>query len=289
MKLIRKTYVTRSLKRQLKQARKEFASHLDHEAFRQLLSVALGLFALAAVLYAIGGHHTGFHSMNQWSPYFPTGFWDMVTFIGDVNLSLCLMLFFARRNPAAIWIVFIAAILGLFVTHGMKDFFAIMRPPAVLEEGTYNLVGQAFRQGSFPSGHSFSVFLLISTLFYFANRGTTRAWLIAFGLTVATSRVMVAAHWPVDVLVGSGLGILTVLASVYLARRSLWALNIGMHSFVVLLHVIATISLFSHDGGYPAAQLFGQLVATTCLAFFISEYFVTPYAQARRRLSRIRV
>ncbi len=276
----RTTYLHRGLKRQLARSQKELQQTGSAHCYEQLVVVAAGMVFVAALLALLGGYHAGFHSLNQWVPILPNSFWSIVTFVGDTHLAVALMLFFARRNPAALWVVLITAVLGLLVTHGLKNSIALDRPPAILAPEAFHLIGQGFHRSSFPSGHSFTAFSMITILYYFANQLHVRLSLLALGLTIAVSRVMVGAHWPVDILVGGALGILTSLAAFELAKRWQWGLTVPMHLFTLSLHLIATFTLFVNYGGYPDAQWFAYCVAVASLAFFISEYFITPYGRS---------
>ena len=278
---LRNSYFAVGVKRHIRRSRPEFLKMEDAETFRTLNIVAVSLLVVAAGLYMAGGYHVGFHSLNQWTPYLPSDFWQMTTFIGDTSVPLCLTLFFVRRNPALLWVVFIAALYGLFLSHGMKAYFGAMRPPAVLSPEEFNLVGHGYRSRSFPSGHSVTISIFVSILFYFSSQLNTRISLLCFGAVVALSRVMVAAHWPIDVLVGSAIGILVTLAAVYTAKRWRWGFSQRAHYFIVALLLIATMTLYFPNAGYPRTYPFAVIVATTALAFFISEYFVTPYVKSR--------
>lgn len=281
LKLMKHTFLIKGVKKELEKSKVKMVKQQDQERFHILLKLAGTLLAMAAVLYSVQGYHAGFHSINDLGPLLPSELWQMTTYFGDTATALCLMLFFARRNPSALWIIFIAAIVGLLVTHSMKASFGMMRPPAVLDDSEFNVIGKAFNKGSFPSGHSFSIFVFVTTLFYFSKQVGTRIVLVVFGVIVAASRIIVGAHWPIDTLVGSALGILITLSAIYIAKRSLGGLSILVHFIIVSLLLTATVMLFTHDGGYPSAGPLGKVLATVTLAFFISEYFLTPYVRSR--------
>lgn len=264
----------------LDKSRFKLSTYNDEWQFTSLNIVATAFSILALIMFIGGGYHAGFLSINEFGSSVPSPIWQKITYLGDSATALCLMLFFAYRSPASIWVMFIAAIMGLLVTHGIKHGLAMPRPPAILEPDSYNQIGQAFRKGSFPSGHSFTIFVFVTVLFYFSKQLSTRCLLILFGCVVAASRVFVGAHWPIDVLIGSALGIWVTLLSVCIAKRWHAGFTLPVHFAIVAILVTSTIVLFSHDGGYPAAGIFGKFLATVALAFFISEYLVSPYARA---------
>ncbi len=271
---ISNTFIVSGLSEQLQRSQQQFLARNDTAALKQLTLVASGLLITALLLWMTAGYHGAFHLLNQFTPAFPGAFWQIITFMGDTTFALTLALIIARRNPAILWVIFIAAIYGTLVTHGLKNLFGAGRPPVELIAGDYNLVGKAFRNGSFPSGHSLTAFVFVSTAYYFSTQPLLRRSLLLLGALVALSRVMVAAHWPVDVLVGSAFGILVVVAAVKTAERFSVGFNLPTHLFIVFLLLVAALMILAgHDGGYPGALLFGKVTAFSALMVFITEYF----------------
>lgn len=281
VKNVRKSYLFCGLSKQLTKSWQALNHNEDKHTTKVLSCVSMSMLAAAFIMFYVNGYHAGFHTLNGLNPLLPSQFWAMLTFLGDTTVTLCLMLFFARRNPAMLVVVLITALYGTLASHGMKEYFDALRPPAVLSSEEYNLVGQAFRHNSFPSGHSLSIFILVTVLFYFARHQSTRWLLILFGLSVALSRVMVGAHWPIDTLVGGALGIITTLAAIATAKVWRFGFSPFIHCFVVSLLIISAGMLYYHDGGYPQAKLLGSILASASLAFTILEYLVLPVSLAK--------
>lgn len=97
---------------------------------------------------------------------------------------------------------------GLF-TDLLKIIFGRPRPRMFFRHGEYAFSYFKFSANmwSFPSGHSNTVFALATALFFLAPRG----WFLYFPVAalVAVSRVVVGAHYPGDVVMGSYLGVAT--------------------------------------------------------------------------------
>ncbi len=70
---------------------------------------------------------------------------------------------------------------------------------------------------SFPSGHTASAFALAGTLAWYYRRAAILWWLLALGC--GTTRVLHAAHWPSDCVVGAAIGYLAAVLGLWLAHR----------------------------------------------------------------------
>ncbi len=111
------------------------------------------------------------------------------------------------------------------VVHTLKLAFGRLRPKHLLKDdlsGFFMYGNPDWSNNSFPSGHSqtaFAVATVLTVLF-------PRAWFVflPFAAVIAFSRVMVSAHYPSDVLLGSYIG----LASALIVKRVWFAdLSIG--------------------------------------------------------------
>ncbi|BBB25029.1 phosphatase PAP2 family protein [Amphritea japonica] len=274
---IKACFIVAGLPGQLESAQQRFNQETDPQALVRLTLLALVLLGTALLLWLIAGYHGAFHLLNQFTPYFPSTFWQIVTFMGDTTFVLALSLLVARRNPAILWVLLIAAVYGTLATHGFKNLFDAGRPPVTLLTDEYNLVGRALKNGSFPSGHSLSALVFVTTAYYFFNNPVLRVSLLLIGGLVALSRVMVAAHWPIDVLVGSALGILVTVAAIKTAQRYALGFRLPTHFFILFLLLTAALMILGgHDGGYPQAHLFAKVIALSSLLVFVFEYFLPP-------------
>ncbi|GGK65538.1 phosphatase PAP2 family protein [Amphritea balenae] len=280
---IKGCFIVTGLPDQLQSSRQQFALHYDTESLKRLTQLAGVFLVLAVLLWAVAGYHGAFHLLNQFTPLLPDTFWQIATFMGDTTVVLSISLLVARRNPAILWVLLIAAVYGTLVTHGLKNLVGAERPPVSLVTGEYNLVGKALKNGSFPSGHSLTAFVFVSIAFYFFRNFYLRIALLLTGALIAFSRVMVAAHWPVDVFVGSGFGLLVTVAAVVTAQHIHWGFKVPLHLFIVFLLVVASLMILTgHDGGYPQAHLFGKLIAFSALLMFIVDYFF-PYKSSSKQ------
>ncbi len=91
---------------------------------------------------------------------------------------------------------------------------------------------------------------------------------------VGLSRIMVGAHWPLDVVYGALGGWLTAAAGVYLARRWPWGLRVGpQRAFMLLLLLLAILLLTVYDTRYPDAWPLARGVALLAVICRIYDLF----------------
>lgn len=241
---------------------------------RWLLIAAISFLALAFVLYMRLGYHGGFQTINASSPWLPAAAWQTLTFFGDSAMMLTLLAFFLRRQPAILAVSMTSAAIGTIVVQSLKHGFMMARPSAVLAQGDFVQIGIELFSRAFPSGHSLTVFIFVSTLLLFSSHNVTRLQLLLMGCVLATSRVMVGAHWPIDVLVGGAIGMLCTLAGFHLTRR--FALGLSVRGFLFLSGIVASaaLTLLFYDGGYPDADPIARLVGTVALVIMMAPLII---------------
>ena len=129
-------------------------------------------------------------------------------------LGLLLMVLFARRNFRRDFILwastsFISFIIGTTLKHLVHR----NRPLAALHDGiahhqiAVHVLGPSLYANSFPSGHTFTAFSTAS-LFAGLYPGLTIP-LYAMASLTGLSRIYVGAHFPLDVLGGAVIGLLS--------------------------------------------------------------------------------
>lgn len=129
------------------------------------------------------------------------------------------------RRPGMPAAVLLAVLAGGLVVQVLKWSIASPRPLAVLRPDWVHVVGIALHTRSMPSGHA-SLLACLATMAWLAAPSRRRPILRRCGVAALTlvvvlgigARVVVGAHWPSDVLVGAGLGL---LAGVFLMRSGM--------------------------------------------------------------------
>jgi len=124
-------------------------------------------------------------------------------------LWFCLLLFLAFRFKKYWKMVFVALSSGVvsrFIVGSLIRFLWFRQRPFVTENFV-PLIYQNPAEAAFPSGHALFYFA-VSTGVFLYNKKVGILFYIASAL-IAISRVYVGVHWPLDILVGALLGILT--------------------------------------------------------------------------------
>jgi membrane-associated phospholipid phosphatase len=251
----------------------DWPQQVPRPAVTDILASVVLLLSLALILTLGFGYHAAFLPLNLAGDALPDTAWAALTLLGDTRVALALMLLFVFRHPQLLAATLIAAIPATLIVQGFKRTLSIERPAAVIPPEQFNQIGDLLHAGSFPSGHSTTTGIICALLILIAPSRSMRHLLFGLMLLAAGSRVMVGAHWPVDVLVGCSIGMLSALGGYLLAtRHRLCRRRLGQW-LVVLILVYAAVSTFEHDGGYPEAHLFAIGIASLALLRYLLQLF----------------
>jgi len=210
-----------------------------------------------------------FLALNHVAALLPDVLWSDLTVLGDTLVALCLLLFFLRRRPDLALAVLLASVPATLLSHGLKLGLEMARPYAVLGDQVH-VIGRTLLAGSFPSGHTTTIFVLAAALIGGLRSATATPWILLVALLVGFSRIAVGAHWPLDVLGGMLCGWFSGLLGLYVARRVDWAARPGVQLTMRLLLLACAISLyFDYASGYPLARPFERFIALAALVFHL--------------------
>lgn len=195
------------------------------------------------------------HLAAQWLPaWLPSN----LTILGHGLVAVMLLAPLLRRAPQVLATALYAAPLATLFSRCGKWLVAAARPAAVLDPSSFHIQGPVLSgHNSFPSGHSITIFLVVSALILADERLRARPiaalGLLCAGLLVASSRIMVGAHWPSDVLGGAALGMLAGTTGAFAAVRwQIWN-RAGADTAFALIVLACAAALVVVDTGYPLA------------------------------------
>jgi membrane-associated phospholipid phosphatase len=230
---------------------------------------AIPLFCLSAggVLWLGGWNETLFLALNHLTSLGAHPLWAGLTILGDTLVALSLLGLFAGRRPDIVWAALIAALFAVLWVHGLKPLFDTPRPAAVLDPGQITIIGRTLTATAFPSGHSATAFTLAGTIILL--RGVSMPWallLLLMAILAALSRVMVGAHWPLDILGGMLGGWLAAVIGVWLGARWTWGLRPNPARALQIILLACAVSLLGvYDTGYPQAFPLQIAIGLICL------------------------
>ncbi len=188
------------------------------------------LLVLLGILMAFGGfilsvgHAESFRLLNGYHNVPANGFFRYVTHLGDGIFILALAAVFAifKRYQWSIGVVAGYLLSGIFAQLG-KKLLNLPRPLTYFEnlnESIYQVPGvNTHAMGSFPSGHTTSVFALMVYLVLALPPGKYKWLLVLAAILVGYSRIYLSQHFPVDVWAGALIGsICGIVVFIWLKR-----------------------------------------------------------------------
>lgn len=228
--------------------------------------VPLLAFAGMAVLIASDSNRSLFLYLNGLSALASDVLWQNLTVLGGTLAGLTLLAPLIGRRPDILWSLALAAIFATFWVLGLKDPIGMVRPPAVIPPELLHVIGPAHRYGSFPSGHSTTIFTVAGILSLYLRRGSLTWLLAAVALLIGISRIAVGVHWPLDVLGGAFGGWLSAVLGTLLAQRWRWGVSRSGKWIVGLALATGALALLiSPDTSYPEAIMLQRGLALVCL------------------------
>lgn len=166
--------------------------------------------------------------LNHKLSVFPNLMFNL-TQIGDVIISFALLSVFIIYAPKLWEALLTSALISLIVSAVLKKIFAVPRPAAMFDNSTFTIIGKTISgKTSLPSGHSIVAFIVITTLlFAFMPKKNTYKiiwclFLLSMGLLIVFSRVGVGAHYPLDVLIGSTIGVIIAIIGIKISTTANW-------------------------------------------------------------------
>lgn len=230
------------------------------------------LFALLvlALLLLTGSNEALFLWLNGLMAQGGDTLWSHLTMLGDASLALLFILPLLGRRPDLAWQLVLAALFATLWSHGMKEMFSSLRPPAVLPAGSFHLIGPSLEHNSFPSGHTTTIFVLAGLLCLQSLNWRIKTLMLSLAVLVGLSRIACGVHWPLDVLGGMFGGWLSAVAAVALGRRWQVGLKLGFQRVLaVLMTLFALWVVFYYDSGLPGVWLFQCIMSLLFLGMSI--------------------
>lgn len=222
-------------------------------------------FLISIVLYLYSQHSLSvykyiqiqkncFFFLNSKLSQFPNTEYNLMQF-GDELIFLSFLSVFIVYAPKLWESLISASLVSAIFSNSLKKIFAIPRPAAVFDKNSFVIIGKVLSgNDSLPSGHSITVFTIITVLLYAFMPQKLKykiLWvflLVITGLILAFTRVGVGAHYPLDVVTGCIVGYISGLAGIFISRKYKiwsWINNKKYYQVFIVLLLVCCIVLIS--------------------------------------------
>mgnify|MGYP003564806564 FL=1 len=257
------------VKRYFKRRRKLWCANARHDG--ELLGVA-ALMAFATIsLFVTAGYHAAFFTLQDTGlMLFSSAAWANITFMGDTVSALAIALLFTYRFPHLVLATLASALICTIMVHSLKAGVGTLRPPGVLPSDMLHVIGPAYKGNSFPSGHTATAFVMAGLLTRCFKTFQNRAAMLLLALTIAWSRVACGVHWPIDVLVGGALGLISAWMGLRLTDGI--KLRVWGYTPIAALMLACAGYLWFHDGGFDATRITAPVLGAVVVIYWVSSW-----------------
>jgi membrane-associated phospholipid phosphatase len=177
---------------------------------------------ISGLVLMIFGKSVCFISLNNYHPFWLNVFFINYTFVGDgifaIGLIAIAWLFFKRKDEGKA--LLISFILSGLAAQIIKNLVNAPRPKLYFEAGQYlhfiDGVSLA-NNSSFPSGHTATAFALATVLVLMAKNKNGQLFILLAAAMVGYSRIYLAQHFLLDVMIGAVIGTASGMLAVYFA------------------------------------------------------------------------
>src|SRR5690606_3396875 len=140
------------------------------------------------------------------------------TQLGDALVILSLLTLFVVYEPKMWEALITSSLVSAILVCSLKPLFGIQRPAAAFGPDNLSIIGRKLMvSNSFPSGHSVTVFTVLTIILIAFMPKRIRyqiiwsALIFIFGILLILTRVGVGAHHPLDVVVGGIIGYISAI------------------------------------------------------------------------------
>lgn len=181
----------------------------------------LVIISTSILLLVLTGKAASFISLNSYHSFFLNVFFVNYTFIGDGIFALCLiavLFFYFKKKQESYTLLLSFLISGIFVQI-IKNLVDSPRPHLFFEPGQYLyfIDGVALaNHHSFPSGHTTTAFAIATVLVMMLKNKNYQLLLLIAAALVGYSRIYLAQHFLLDVIIGAAIGTGCGVLAVYL-------------------------------------------------------------------------
>ncbi len=188
--------------------------------------VSLLFFILLSSLFLVTTNKAfSFISLNIYHSFWLNVFFINFTFLGDGIFAICLIaiISFYKKNKQQALALSYSFLLSGIAAQIIKNLIHSPRPKLYFEPGQYLYFIEGVTHAnyaSFPSGHTATAFAIATVLALMLKNKKWQLPLLLIAILVGYSRIYLAQHFLIDVIIGASIGSLSGVFSFYLVRNS---------------------------------------------------------------------
>jgi len=173
------------------------------------------------ILLLVSGKAASFIALNSYHPFALNVFFVNYTFVGDGIFAvglIAVMFFYFKKKQEASTLLFSFLISGVAVQI-IKNLVDTPRPHLFFEHGQYLYFIDGVtlaNHHSFPSGHTTTAFAIATVLVMLSKKRNWQFTILLAATLVGYSRIYLAQHFLLDVIIGAALGTGCGVFAVYL-------------------------------------------------------------------------
>jgi membrane-associated phospholipid phosphatase len=223
-----------------------------------LLLIAIAVFLFSQDAFSVKGYVSIqkdlFYFINSKVSQFPQIIYNL-TQMGDALIFMSLLTLFILYAPKLWESLLSASIVSALLSNILKSLFLIPRPAAIFDNETFVILGKKLvGHSSLPSGHSITVFTVLTILLFafmpkkISSKISWYVLIISSGLLLVLTRVGVGAHHPLDTMTGGLIGYISGLLGIFISRKYKiwsWVNNIKYYPIFIILFLICCIVLIN--------------------------------------------
>ena len=234
------------------------------------LSVIIPITVLAVLLAAclLGDwDHSLFIESNKLMQVLPESIWQFLTTLSGPLVAPLLVFTLFYKQPLFLRTLLIAVVLGMIANYGLKYGFSYPRPASVLAANDFFSSGPKMSSPSFPSGHTLTIFLLMSLVSQWLRDLRLTVILFTIASVLSLSRIAVGAHWPSDVLFGALLGWSLGWLAIQISAKFVDITHPNLTLGIYFIGLFAGIFALINKTPYPAGQWLSTAIALFTIAY----------------------
>lgn len=236
----------------------------------------IGLFfILNSIILLSGINQSLFLKINSISTITGSWIWSNLTLLGDLLIVLVLMLPFCYNKPRMVWHAMLSVLIVILAVQLIKFSINTDRPVTNLPPDTFRLIGKTMLLRSFPSGHTATAFAFTGVLIYEIKHFCFRFLFLITAFLIGVSRIVVGAHWPIDICGGAILGLIGAWTVHFLIIKTPWGYGYRAQMIrIPILLITALVVLLVYNPKYPQSMPLQRVIAIICFAIGLIEYII---------------